>query len=309
MPEWPTSGVGQLPNGLIRCQVDDFRVREHLKIEPCGFGEHRYLRIEKCKLTTREVAKVLAKHYQVKEIDIGFAGQKDKWSRSTQWFSVRTSRSVAFPNSKHLRLLEETSHSKKLRRSDCASNQFSIAIRKVVPIGVVNNIPKEVPNYFGEQRFGRDGNNVVNANKWLEKNRPRISPFLKSIYLSATRSFLFNVVLAQRVKLRNWNVFLKGDVEIEGSPSGPLWGRGSNDTQDTALDIESEALEPYEELCAHLEWTGLNQDRRSLKLTPQDASFEQVGDQLNFEFTLPSGTYATAVLREVIAYEDAVAKF
>ena len=163
---------------------------------------------------------------------------------------------------------------------------------------IISTLKQGVPNYFGAQRFGREGNNLVMANDWLVRG---ISPPRKqrSMILSAARSYVFNQVLAHRVRNGIWKTTLVGDVVNDTYPTGPLWGRGRLATKDDALEMEKTAIGDLAQWCERLEHLGLNQERRELVLTPDELEVQWKGNDLYLSFSLPSGTFATAILAEV----------
>lgn len=163
---------------------------------------------------------------------------------------------------------------------------------------IIRTLKQGVPNYFGAQRFGREGNNLVMANDWLVRG---ISPPRKqrSMILSAARSYIFNQVLAHRVSNGTWKTALVGDVVNAVYPTGPLWGRGRLATKDDALEMEKIAIGDLAQWCERLEHLGLNQERRELVLTPDEIEVQWKGNDLYLSFSLPSGTFATAILAEV----------
>jgi tRNA pseudouridine13 synthase len=181
-----------------------------------------------------------------------------------------------------------------------------------------------VPNYFGEQRFGRDGDNVANARAMFAGRRVRREQ--RTLLISAARSELFNRVLAQRVQRACWDSPLDGEVwMLDGSrsvfgpepfddalaqrlasfdihPTGPLWGRGELRTAGDAAQLERDALGDEEALAlrAGLEAEGLKQERRALRLQPADLAWTWRDDNaLELAFALPPGAYATVVLAEL----------
>jgi tRNA pseudouridine13 synthase len=124
------------------------------------------------------------------------------------------------------------------------------------------------------------------------------------LYLSVARAFLFNEVLAGRVRDGSWAQQLCGDVlEAEG-PTGPLWGRGRSPTSGRAAELEALALEPYAALREGLEHAGLAQERRPLRLQARALRWQEHGDVLELAFELPPGAYATAFLAEVFELEE-----
>ncbi len=128
------------------------------------------------------------------------------------------------------------------------------------------------------------------------------NPKKKGIYLSAVRSFVFNEVLALRIRQGLWGQALPGDVMDEaGRPTGPLWGRGRVSTTDQAQALENGVAERHATLCNGMEHAGLDQERRALVASPAELSWEWPQDhQLVLTFSLPAGNYATAVLNEIL---------
>lgn len=229
-----------------------------------------------------------------------------------------------------VQILTIDKHAKKLRLGDHVNNHFVITLKDVrsrsanPPIAnvsatltehqalpllssadqlsitekIISRLKQGVPNYFGAQRFGREGNNLVMANDWLVRG---ISPPRKqrSMILSAARSYVFNQVLAHRVSNGTWKKPLSGDVIHDVYPTGPLWGRGRLATKEDALALEQKAIGDLASWCERLEHLGLNQERRELVLTPDALRIEWEGNDLSLSFSLPSGTFATAILAEV----------
>ena len=302
----PRAYVGLSVDGVIRAEPADFRVDEIASIEPSGSGEHLWLRIEKIDVNTHAVALDLARAFAVEPIDVSYAGMKDRRAIARQWFSVRTPRDAASGEFGAWQIIETRRHARKLRRGDLAGNTFRIRVRDVR--GDVARLRERtaqlaefgVPNYFGEQRFGRDGGNVERARVWVcRRPRPAISPMQKGLHLSTARALLFNAVLARRVAESTWHTPIDGDVEIDGAPTGPLWGRGRPPATGRAREIEAAALELHREWLDPLEHLGLTQERRTLVARPRDLQFAVDGADIELAFALSPGQYATAVLREL----------
>jgi tRNA pseudouridine13 synthase len=304
---------------IIKAQPADFHVTEIPAAAPAGSGEHLLLRLEKTSLGTPELAQRLARAFEVPEVAVGYAGMKDKHAVTEQWFSVHTPREAdALPSLPGVRLLETTRHQRKLRRGELAGNRFRIRLREVSGSGWVERLreigDRGVPNYFGPQRFGSD--NLERARAWLpQRRRQRIPAFRSGLYLSVLRSFLFNEVLAARVRAGNWRRLIGGDVAMAQSPqlagapapqdpTGPLWGRGRAIVSGEALAIEAAALAAHRALCEGLEHAGLTQERRTLVLRPSALGWQCRGDTVDVEFTLPPGGYATVLLGEAFALHD-----
>lgn len=306
----------------FRERDEDFYVEEVLGFPLTGEGEHLCLFIEKQSHNTHWVAAELARYAGISEKDIGVCGRKDRHAITRQWFSLY------YPPNKPghrpvdwdqfsmegVKIIRLKRHSKKLRLGDHQYNHFTIRLRRVsslkspdtplsendqqnIRTAIVDKLNQGVPNYFGVQRFGREGGNLLMANNWLVN---RVPPPRKqrSMVLSAARSYLFNRVLAYRVNHQNWQQVIKG--EVQDVPTGPLWGRGRLGSLDEALLIEQESLRDFQSWCERLEHQGLHQDRRELVLWPKNLSCDWQDGDLVLAFDLPSGTFATAVLNEIV---------
>jgi len=293
--------------GCYRRSAEDFVVDEILAFEPCGEGEHLWLHVEKRDQNSEAVAAALAAGYGVPAVAVSFAGRKDRRAVARQWFSVHTFRDdVASPLPDGCRVLGAARHGRKLRRGELGGNRFRIRLCAITgDVGGLDDrlsvLPGlDVPNYFGPQRFGFEGDNVPRAFAWL-LHRPRraVSHFEKGLHLSVGRALVFNAVLAHRVALGTWNRALPGDVLEDGRATGPLWGRGRSATGDCAAAVERAALADFGDWCHALEHVGLAQARRGLSFRPRGLVAAREGDVVTLEFTLGPGEYATALLREI----------
>lgn len=295
--------------GVMRDRPEDFAVDEQLGFQPTGEGEHLFLRVQKRNLNTITVAGALAEAAGVSPAAVGYAGLKDRHAVTVQWFSVTTPLcQLSLPADLQARILVQTRHARKLRRGQIDHNAFCIRLRGVQ--GALDEIEARlavlrsdgVPNYFGVQRFGRDGSNIDGAWSWLSRRpRRRLSAFKRGLYLSTARSLLFNAVLAERVRRGNWNVVIDGDVLDQGCPTGPLWGRGRSATKGASAVLEAQSLVPFGQWLEPLEHIGLAQQRRALVALPANLvwHWEQDQDALRLEFSLCSGSYATSVVEEL----------
>ncbi len=324
----------------IRTTPEDFVVEELDGFEASGNGEHLLLTIEKRGMNTAFAAKRIAEWAGIPELGVSYAGLKDRHALTRQRFSVHLPKKVA-PDlaaleCDELRVLKQAWHARKLPRGALAGNRFELTLRDVqgeresIEARLRALAARGVPNYFGEQRFGRGGGNVANALAMFAGRR--VQREQRTHLLSAARSELFNRVLAARVDNGSWDQALDGEVwMLDGSrsvfgpepwndtlaarlaafdihPSGPLWGRGELRAAADALAFEQAALSTRDALAlrAGLEAAGLKQERRALRLRPQALAWgwpEPHGLRLRFE--LPAGCYATTVLAELGAIRDA----
>jgi tRNA pseudouridine13 synthase len=324
----------------MRTTPEDFVVEEIDAFEASGAGEHLLLNVEKRGMNTAFAAKRIAQWAGVAESAIGYAGLKDRHAVTRQRFSVwipkKVSPDVATLDSDELRVLAHAWHSRKLPRGALAGNRFVLTLREAegdadrIEARLAGIAARGVPNYFGEQRFGRGGRNLDKALAMFAGRRvPREE---RTHLLSAARSELFNRVLAARVRAGAWDTPLDGEVwSLDGSrsvfgpepwndalaarlaafdihPSGPLWGRGElrSDAAAKALELETLADASSLALREGLERAGLEQERRALRLRPADMgwTWPEPG-VLRLRFGLPPGCYATTVLAELGDVTDA----
>lgn len=320
---------------LLKAQPEDFIVDEVLSFEPSGQGEHALVLIEKRDETTDRLIQALARFTETRPRDIGYAGLKDRHGITRQWFSVplagRQDPAWTAFNNDHHHIVSATRNDRKLRHGAIKHNRFHLRLRALEGDGAQLEPRLKilgeagVPNYFGPQRFGRDGENVARALALFQDPDQRVTPHLRGLYLSAARSQLFNQILELRVAAGVWDKALDGDVfmfqgsksffgpdpgdasltqrvaDLEIHPSGPLVGREDSTTTGDARAFEERILSQQKPLVDGLRATGLETQRRPLRLIPQQLEWTFSGDdQLELRFDLPTGSYATTVIRELI---------
>lgn len=327
-------------SAVFKHEPADFCVDEELGFELSGAGDHLCLQIRKTGVATPQVVRLIEKAAGVREVDVGYAGLKDRQGVCVQWFSIhlpgkqtaeKGEPEIVGPG---IEVLQRVRNNKKIRRGSHRGNRFRICLRDLqssasdvtatLTARLETIARRGVPNYFGEQRFGNENNNVAMALQMFAGELKVARGFKRSMLLSAARSQFFNAVLSQRVAAQNWDRYLPGDVmNLQGSdsvfvpsewdsvledrlqrfdihPTGPLWGKGELRSSGEAAALELACEAQHKTLCAGLEAAGLQQSRRSLRLPVQDLrwTFTQEGN-LDLEFVLPPGTYATSVLREL----------
>jgi len=316
LPTWPHAYPASGASATLKAFNEDFIVTELPLQLPSGAGEHLWLDVEKNGANTAFVAQQLAEAAGVREWDVGYAGLKDRYAITRQWFSVylphgqEEGQTPDLTQLQHpeFKVLSQSRHVKKLRPGDLQGNRFRIVLRDVtgdrsaIEANLQAIAAQGVPNYFGAQRFGFDGGNVEQGRAMLAREIRVRNPKKKGIYLSAVRSFVFNEVLALRIQQGLWGQTLPGDVMDEaGRPTGPLWGRGRVSTTDDTKALENGVAERHATLCDGMEHAGLEQERRALVAAPAEMTWEwPQADQLQLSFTLPAGNYATSVLSEIL---------
>jgi len=315
-------------SGKIRTMPEDFIVTEYLSFEPSGAGEHVFLFIEKIGENTEYVARQIAKFAGVKQRDVSFAGLKDRHAVTQQWFSVIVPIKMELDwsvfNTENIRVLQAVRHIRKLKRGVLSGNQFKITIRDwqsdqaktQQQLAAIK--AQGIANYFGEQRFGHAGQNVAKALAMFQGEK--VGREQRSIYLSAVRSELFNQILAQRILNQTWNKALAGEYCVLNNshsyfkadivtdeinhritnydihPSAVLWGKGNAELS----ELEQAVISKNQILADGLLAEGLEQDRRTLRVMVSDLTWQLDDNRLILEFSLPAGSYATALLREIV---------
>lgn len=339
--EWAYASGKPTVSGVARALPEDFVVEEVLGFEPDGEGEHILIHIRKRNTNTEWLAKQLARFAGVKPMDVSYAGLKDRHAITTQWFSIGLAGKPepdwkAMEND-DIQVLHVARHRRKLRRGALKGNRFRLHITKLNGelAGLEERLQRVtrdgVPNYFGAQRFGFDQDNLRRADALLRGELYERDRHKRGLYLSAARSYLFNEILSRRVDDGSWNQPLPGEaLMLAGShsffvsdvidetivtrieqgdihPSGPLWGRGELASRGEARQLEEMLLAPHGGWCAGLEKAGLEQERRALRLPVRDLSWIIDAEQrvLTLSFMLEAGSYATTVLRELVAVHEA----
>lgn len=318
----------------LRVAPEDFIVEEILGYDTDGVGEHALLWVEKRGANTDWVARELARFAEVPPVNVGYAGLKDRHAVTRQAFSVQLPGRPdpdwsAFPHAE-VKVLAATRHGRKLKRGALRGNRFVLTLRAVqgereAAERVLQQIAaRGVPNYFGEQRFGREGGNLAQARAMFAGRR--MDRDKRSILLSAARSQIFNSVLATRVEQGTWDTALPGEIwSLAGSrswfgpeplddalarrlaqgdihPSGPLWGEGEPPSTEVVGALERQVAADHADLAEGLVKARMEQERRALRLIPKDLRWRWLDETtLELAFELPAGAYATVVVRELAA--------
>ena len=343
MEQWSRAWGAPAGSAMIRSCPEDFRVSEELGFELSGSGEHVFLYLQKRQLNSMDLLSRLARLSGVAERDIGLSGLKDRNAVTRQWFSVGMAGRPEpdwqlLATDGDVEVLATGRHLRKLRRGVHRANRFKLVLRQLSgdrqQLESRLQLLREqgVPNYFGEQRFGRNGSTLDQARRWISAGR-KVSRNKRSLYFSALRAYLFNQLLAIRVDQHAWNSVVPGDVcllhgsrsfftcsEVEQDtqervnsgdihPGLPLWGQ-EKPTGGVARSREyADDLAQWQDVCAFLEQSGLDMAWRPARLLPDDFCWQFCDDgSLQLDFTLGAGGYATALLAEFVHYKKGMLK-
>jgi len=322
--------------GQLRSEMSDFKVFEKLPFEPCGEGEHLFVHIRKTGANTLVVARELAKYFKVKEGLVSYAGLKDRFAVTEQWFGIHLPGKAIYDLSDlaidGVEVLCVKRHNKKLRIGALSGNRFELVLRKVSNTDEVLRrwaavSQFGVPNYFGEQRFGINGGNLERAKELFQGKKVKDKK-KRGLYLSAARSEIFNQIISKRIENSQFEALNVGDVfMLSGTQSvfladeiddkikqrfqekdidltASLWGAGDLMSQDEPQEIEQQVADEHAEFCQGLAKFGLKQERRRIRLSFTEGKIQSENDTITLSFFLPSGCYATTILRELISYQD-----
>jgi tRNA pseudouridine13 synthase len=288
-----------LGTATFRQYPEDFNVQEIIDFVPSGEGEHLLIHIAKRDQNTQWVAGLLAKLAGIDRNAVGFCGLKDRFAVATQWFSLHLpGKEIDSQQLWHsdFQILSTGRHHKKLRRGMHAGNRFKILLRDfdIEPDLLIERMQaiecRGVPNYFAEQRFGREGNNLNRAEELIAMGKLKGNRHGTGIYLSAARSWLYNLLL---------DAYLK-NFETNFRDTGALWGRGRSATEGDFSPMENQILSQWSSWCNALEHAGLKQERRQFILKPNNLLYRELQENIfELSFDLPIGCYATAILREI----------
>lgn len=220
---------------VFNSSARDFTVEEIPLYEFTGEGEHLVLQVRKKDMTTWEMLDALSNHVGIRRRDMGYAGLKDKHAMTIQYISVlavHEEKLKAFEHEK-IKILSTTRHNNKIRVGHLKGNRFKIRLKKVLGVqkdkldSVLKWIKENgVPNYFGNQRFGTEGNNWEEGKKLCEGTLKMRDRKTREFLMGSYQSYLFNHWLSKRMEL---NLLLEKFSEAEtekvmGLPEGALKG-------------------------------------------------------------------------------------
>lgn len=318
----------------LKAEAAHFVVIEDLGFEFTGSGEHLMVRIRKTGENTSFVANELAKACGVKSKDVSWAGLKDRHAVTEQWLSVHLPKGetpdfsdflAQYPS---IEILATDRHNKKLRPGDLVGNRFEITLSEVSDtesvISRLETVSKVgVPNYFGSQRFGNEGNNLSEARRWGRDNVRTRNQNKRSLYLSAARSWIFNLILSERIEQGIFSQAIEGDIVLHNGAQEPvtdtnleqmnesissgtsslsvaLAGDNALPTSGKALEIEQKHVDAEPDLMALIRGNRMRHDRRAAALKPQDLAWKVEQDNVILSFSLDAGSFATAIVRELV---------
>ena len=316
---------------LLKAECADFVVKEQLGYDMSGDGEFVAVKVRKTDCNTLFVGEQLAKFAGISARNMSYAGLKDRKAVTEQWFSLQMPGQPTPDFSQFslegVEILDVTRHQRKIRIGSLQGNHFEILLRNAeetdeLKVRLDFLAKNGFPNYFTEQRFGRDGNNLTQALRWANGEIKVKDRNKRSFYLSAARSAMFNLIVSKRMELNLAQQILVGDVlQLNGSHSwfvvdesedlaqlqqrlaqqdvlltAPLIG----EEEKSAVDFEHEIFAQHQALFALMRQERMKAARRPILMQPQQFQWQFEPNGLRLQFDLPAGSYATALIRELV---------
>ena len=322
--------------GRLKAEFADFIVREELGYPLAGEGEFVAVKVRKTNANTLFVGEQLAKFVGISARNMSYAGLKDRHAVTEQWFCLhlagKETPDFSTFECEGMEILEVTRHNRKIRTGALEGNHFELLLRDVVETDELKqrlNQLQEIgfPNYFTEQRFGRDGHNLTQAQRWASGEISVKDRKKRSFYLSAARSEVFNLVVSQRITDHQMQTVLLGDyLQLAGSNSffevkaedlvqsqqrldendvlltAPLIGE--NSLEQNGNECEKAIVAQHKNLISLMKKERMNAARRAMLCKPQDLRWQFEPEGLRLTFFLNSGSYATGLVRELITLNE-----
>jgi tRNA pseudouridine13 synthase len=325
------AGIG----GRIKAEPEDFEVEEIPAYQPCGQGAFVYLWVEKRSMGAEYFTRQIARRLNIPVGEVGTAGLKDRHAVTRQMVSVPAAAEpkLAELEGEGIRVLSVSRHGNKLKPGHLRGNRFRILIRGVVPeasehLPALISLIREqgLPNFYGAQRFGKDGETVRLGLELLAgRSTTRVNPFLRKLALSAVQSALFNHYVGCRMHdgvlrrvlpgdvMAKWpfgGMFVAEDIAAEQArldrreiiPAGPMFGKKMFPSSGAAAKRELAVLREAELDAAAFHRFGklLSGTRRYNFVYVDDLTAEMRSEGVQLSFALPAGSYATVLLRELM---------
>ena len=320
---------------LLKAECADFVVKEQLGYDMSGDGEFVAVKVRKTDCNTLFVGEQLAKFAGISARNMSYAGLKDRKAVTEQWFSLQMPGQPTPDFSQFslegVEILDVTRHQRKIRIGSLQGNHFEILLRNTEETDELKErldflAKNGFPNYFTEQRFGRDGNNLTQALRWANGEIKVKDRNKRSFYLSAARSEIFNLIVAKRIELGLAQQVLNGDIlQLNGSHSwfvvdesedlaqlqqrlaqqdvlltAPLIG----EEEKSAVDFENEIFAQHQALFDLMRQERMKAARRAILMQPQHFQWQFEPNGLRLQFALLAGSYATALIRELVNVEN-----
>lgn len=322
--------------GRLKAEFTDFIVKEKLGYELTGEGEFVAIKIRKTNANTLFVGEKLAEFAGISSKNMSYAGLKDRHAVTEQWFCLHLA-GKSTPDFHQFQLdgieiLAITRHHRKIRIGSLQGNQFELLLREVYPTENLEERLRQIqtvgfPNYFSEQRFGRDGHNLTQAERWASGEIKVKDRKKRSFYLSAARSELFNLIVSKRIETGLIHQVCENDImQLAGSNSWFIAKQeelaelnkrlitgdilhtaalvGENSLTQITSEQELSIIQQRPHLLKLIQQERMVAARRPMLCKPENFQWQFEPQGLRLSFFLPAGSYATALVREVVRVDE-----
>ena len=325
--------AGDLPGigGVLKSRPEHFVVEEILPYQPCGQGEHVYITFRRSGWNTADAARSIQDRLALARSDVGWGGRKDKTAVVVQTLSVRCGLKRSLDDIKNaltelpFEIVDIKRHGNKIKTGHVAANRFTIVVNQPAPdalpraLVIAERLKQTgVPNYYGPQRFGHQLQNVYRGfSLFAAPKQGRRNPFMVSV----VQSVLFNIWLKQRMQTDSFGQLIAGDMVKKTDTggmftaedlsvdnrrfmageivfTGPIFGFKMRPATQAAGKREADLLEQFDLTSEDFRPLRAPGSRRLAIVRLVDLTIAEMADGLQFRFTLPSGAYATTVMRE-----------
>lgn len=316
----------------MKVEYTDFIVKEELGYSFSGEGEFVAVKIRKTNANTLFVGEQLAAFAGISAKQMSYAGLKDRHAVTEQWFCLHLAGKTTPDFSQFqldgVEILSVTRHHRKIRIGSLKGNHFDLLLRDVTPndelITRLNSLLHYgFPNYFMEQRFGRDGHNLTQAQRWAAGEIQVKDRKKRRFYLSAVRSEIFNLLVSARIQAGLIHQVIEQDiVQLTGSNSWFVAHAdeltrlnqrladkdlqltaalvGENSLTQTTNELEQKMIAEQSLLLKLMQQERLQAARRPMICALETLQWQFEPEGLRLRFFLPAGSYATALVRELV---------
>lgn len=325
--------------GKLKAEFADFIVRENLGYELAGEGEFVAVKVRKTNANTLFVGEKLAEFVGISAKNMSYAGLKDRHGVTEQWFCLHLAGKETPDFSQFtldgVEILAVTRHNRKIRVGSLTGNEFEILLRDVMESEELQRRLAAIqavgfPNYFTEQRFGRDGHNLTAALRWASGEIQVKDRKKRGFYLSAARSEIFNLIVSDRIASGLTDQVLPNDpVQLAGSNSWFIAQEaeldelnrrlksgdilltaalvGEESLSATCSERERNLIEQHQSLLDLMKRERMNTARRPMLAKPHNLQWQFEPQGLRLKFGLDAGSYATGLVRELVKVSEEAA--
>lgn len=304
-------------------QEDDFVVEEipspkffvKFKRGPSGVsaveGPNSLALLTKKGMTTKDAVEFIRNELKC---EVGYAGLKDKFAVTSQYVTIRGHARDLDMKNMQLKIVGSTD--RMMQVGELEGNRFRITLRNCKKPENAAAFAKELtkrgmPNYFGPQRFGLQGNNHVigklilrlelgKALDLINRQSKRQFDSLRDVekkrlkfYMHAYQSFLFNKLLDKYISAKKLPFYGNFPIVGYGTKIKPDFiGKELNRLmKKDKISIGDFSIRELSITC-----TG---SKRPAFVKSENLEYRVDNKNLTVSFALPKGSYATVLIREM----------